>query len=65
MPETIDLKQLCADLSETVIQLNNLRHEMIAELKAADHALEVAGFQDVQPVRAAVRAMIVKAEAMS
>ena len=36
--------------------------DMLAALKLADAALEIGGFQDIQPVRATIRAAISKAE---
>lgn len=56
----INHSELNVALSEKVIELNDLRRDLVDALKLADYALASAGFQDVQPVRKAVRAAIDK-----
>lgn len=62
---SIPMDDCCPDLHE--VDRANARliasaPDMLEALKIADHALEVAGFQDVQPIRATVRAAIARAE---
>ena len=61
---SVDLNKLSVDLSEAVIDLNDLRYEMIAAAKAALPYIQ-SELEGSKKVYADLSAVIAKAEAMS